>query len=260
MISMKMTLGCRALSILLFCLPVLCLILDAPYGSNLGPSILSNGLARIDWIPEVDGSDPVMFNIELKNNVTGDSYELAQHVVTNLWTTVVPVTDVVPGHGYFIQAVNISHHSQVYNSSAFFTVSGATPSSSASSPVRTVYYGGSSVWDVYMPPGVIAGIVVGTLIGVALLVCAVAWFVRRRYMHKTLGEKPRCPFPNVSHSYYAPVTANPVIPKASEEVVERPSTNLSQSKYAPTTATRFSPMSTDQGLPGVPESKELFDK
>ncbi|KAJ7572253.1 hypothetical protein C8J56DRAFT_1175424 [Mycena floridula] len=130
MISTKMTLGCRALSISLFCLPVLCLILDAPYGSIMGPSIRSNGLARIDWIPEVDGSDPVMFNIELKNNVTGDSYELAQHVATNLWTKVVPMTDVAPGHGYFIQAVNISHHSQVYNSTAVFTVLEATPSSS----------------------------------------------------------------------------------------------------------------------------------
>ncbi|KAJ7599739.1 hypothetical protein C8J56DRAFT_908811 [Mycena floridula] len=256
MISTKMTLGCRALSISLFCLPVLCLILDAPYSSNLRPSILSNGLARIDWIPEVDGSDPVMFNIELKNNVTGDSYELAQHVATNLWTTVVPMTDVVPGHGYFIQAVNISHHSQVYNSSAVFTVSEATPSSSynfldetrAPSPVRTVFY---SIWDPSMPSGVIRvvhGIVVGTLIGVALLLCAVAWFVRRRYQRKTLGEKPGYPFPNVSHSHYAPVTANPAIPKASE------------SKYAPTTATRFSPMSTDQGLPGVLESNELFNK
>ncbi|KAJ7599795.1 hypothetical protein C8J56DRAFT_1770 [Mycena floridula] len=130
MISTKMRLGCRVLTLALFYLPALCLILETPYSSTqgVGSSILSNGFARIDWIPAANGSDPVIFNIELKNNVTNDSYELAQHVATSMWTTVVPMTDVVPGHGYFIQAVNISHHSQVYNSSAVFTVSGATSS------------------------------------------------------------------------------------------------------------------------------------
>ncbi|KAJ7599798.1 hypothetical protein C8J56DRAFT_908912 [Mycena floridula] len=254
MISTKMALGCRVLTLALLYLPALCLILETPYSSTqgVGSSILSNGFARIDWIPAANGSDPVIFNVELKNNVTGDSYELAQQVATDMWTTIVRMTDVVPGIGYFIQAVNISHHSQVYNSSAIFTVAGATPSNPASSPVVTVYYYFNDSL-VTLKPHQIVGIVLGTVIGLALLLGAVAWLVRHRYKRKDLAEKSEYPFQSVSQSQSAPVTANPGRFKLFLQVFWVDGLPAIQS---PMTAQPFSPISPERELPPVSESKE----
>ncbi|KAJ7599794.1 hypothetical protein C8J56DRAFT_908905, partial [Mycena floridula] len=61
-----------------------------------------------------------------------------------------------------------------------------------------------------------AGIVLGPVLVLELLVCLVVWLVRRHYKRQNLAEEPEYPFQNVSQSHSAPVTANPVSPMSPE--------------------------------------------
>ncbi|KAJ7599793.1 hypothetical protein C8J56DRAFT_1156493 [Mycena floridula] len=212
-IAKRMALSWRALflTVLFWALPATCIIFGTPMNTSFG-NLTSNGQGRLTWIMEAN--DPSMVNLELQNNVTGDNFELAQHVSLYSGMTLFMLTDVSPGEDYFIQAVNISHHSHVYNSTALFNILEALPFSqtlTASSGGATVYYSYYSGPSTDLPTSTIAGIVIGTLILVALMIYIAIWWIRQRYVPKP-PPKPEYPFPSISQYNYSPTTTTTSLP------------------------------------------------
>lgn len=84
----------RLLALLCILSPSQALILNVPTAPTGFSAILTNKTANVTWT--LEAKDPSHFDIELQNNITLDSFELARNVSSSLLKLIVNMTD-VPG-------------------------------------------------------------------------------------------------------------------------------------------------------------------